>query len=68
MEAAEEICAEIGEPARVYQEIRYRTLDSSSRSRRVVGKAEIAEGCDLRDPATLPSAPPPAARRPAARR
>ncbi|HVS03025.1 MAG TPA: IS1380 family transposase [Thermoanaerobaculia bacterium] len=43
MEAAEAICAETGEPARVYQEIRYRTLDSWSRSRRVVGKAEILE-------------------------
>ena len=43
LEAAEEICAETGEPARLFWEIRYRTLDSWSRTRRVVGKAEILE-------------------------
>jgi hypothetical protein len=43
LEAAEEICGETGEPARVYQEIAYRTLDSWSRERRVIGKAEITD-------------------------
>jgi hypothetical protein len=42
-ERAEQICGETGEPSRVYEEIAYRTLDSWSRSRRVVGKAEITE-------------------------
>lgn len=33
-------CAETGKPARVFHEFRYRTLDSWSCERRVVGKAE----------------------------
>ncbi len=37
----EELCAASGEPARVYEELRYRTLKSWSRERRVIGKAEI---------------------------
>ncbi len=41
IERAEEECAETGEPARLFEELRYRTLDTWSRSRRVVGKAEI---------------------------
>ena len=42
-EQAEELCAESGEPERVYAEWAYRTLDSWSRERRVIGKAEITE-------------------------
>jgi len=33
-------CEQSGEPARVFKELRYRTLDSWSRTRRVVAKAE----------------------------
>ena len=40
-EQAEELCAESGEPERVYAEWLHRTLDSWSRERRVIGKAEI---------------------------
>ena len=40
---AEELCAESGEPERVYAEWAHRTLDSWSRERRVIGKAEITE-------------------------
>jgi hypothetical protein len=43
LERAEEMCAETGEPARLYEELSYRTLSTWSRSRRVVGKAEITE-------------------------
>ena len=43
LERAEEECAETGEPARLYEELRYRTLETWSRSRRVVGKAEITD-------------------------
>jgi hypothetical protein len=43
LERAEDECAETGEPTRLYEELRYRTLESWSRSRRVVGKAEITE-------------------------
>jgi hypothetical protein len=42
-EQAEELCAESGQPERVYAEWAYRTLDSWSRERRVIGKAEITE-------------------------
>jgi hypothetical protein len=37
-----------GEPARRFKDFRYQTLDSWSRDRRVVGKAEqlVAEGCE----------------------
>lgn len=38
---AEELCAASGEPERVYAEFQYRTRDSWSRGRRVIGKAEI---------------------------
>lgn len=40
-EQAEARCAESGEPERVYAELRYRTRETWSRERRVVGKAEI---------------------------
>ena len=43
LEPAMERCAETGKPGRVYQELRYRTKKSWSRSRRVIGKAEITE-------------------------
>jgi len=42
-ERAEDLCARSGQPERVYDEFSYRTLDSWSRSRRVVGKAEILD-------------------------
>ena len=42
-ERAEDLCARSGKPERVYDEFSYRTLDSWSRSRRVVGKAEILD-------------------------
>jgi hypothetical protein len=41
MDRAEAICARTGKPARVFDELRYRTEESWSRTRRVVGKAEI---------------------------
>jgi len=41
LDDAEELCAESGEPERVFTDLRYRTLKSWSRERRVVGKAEI---------------------------
>jgi len=41
LEDAEELCAESGEPERVYGEWMYSTLNSWSRKRRVIGKAEI---------------------------
>ena len=37
---ARALCAQSGKPARVFRDFRYRTLDSWSRGRRVVGKAE----------------------------
>ena len=40
-EQAEQLCAESGEPERVYADLRYRTVDSWSCERRVVGKAEV---------------------------
>lgn len=40
-EQAEDLCVESGEPERVFAEWSYRTLDSWSRERRVIGKAEI---------------------------
>lgn len=43
LERAEELCAESGEPERVFEELRYRTLETWSRERRVVGKAEILD-------------------------
>jgi len=41
LDEAEDLCAESGEPERVFTDLRYRTLKSWSRERRVVGKAEI---------------------------
>ncbi|MHC5059141.1 MAG: IS1380 family transposase, partial [Planctomycetota bacterium] len=41
MEETERLCAESGEPERVYAELRYQTLDSWRSERRVIGKAEI---------------------------
>lgn len=38
---AEDLCAESGEPERVFAEWNYQTLDTWSRQRRVIGKAEI---------------------------
>jgi hypothetical protein len=38
--AAKRLCQASGKPARVFRDFRYRTLDSWSRERRVVGKAE----------------------------
>jgi len=43
LEPAMTRCAETGTPGRVYQELRYRTKKSWSRTRRVIGKAEITE-------------------------
>jgi hypothetical protein len=43
LERAEALCAESGEPERVFEELRYRTLDTWSRERRVIGKAEILD-------------------------
>jgi hypothetical protein len=40
-ERAEALCAESGQPERVYDEWLHSTLDSWSRKRRVIGKAEI---------------------------
>jgi hypothetical protein len=40
-EEAEALCAESGEPERVYAEWLHSTLDTWSRERRVIGKAEI---------------------------
>ncbi len=37
---AKELCLRSGKPARVFRDFHYRTLDSWSRTRRVVGKAE----------------------------
>lgn len=41
LERAEDLCAESGQPERVYEEWRHSTRDSWSRQRRVIGKAEI---------------------------
>jgi hypothetical protein len=38
--AAKRLCLETGKPARVFRDFSYRTIDSWSRARRVVGKAE----------------------------
>jgi hypothetical protein len=38
--AARRLCLETGKPARVFRDFSYRTIDSWSRTRRVVGKAE----------------------------
>jgi hypothetical protein len=43
LERAEAQCAETGERTRLFEELRYRTLETWSRSRRVVGKAEITD-------------------------
>jgi hypothetical protein len=43
LERAEAQCAETGEPARRFEELSYRTHSTWTRSRRVVGKAEITE-------------------------
>lgn len=43
MDRAEAICARTGKPARVFDDLCYRTEDSWSRTRRVVGKAEILD-------------------------
>ena len=40
LEQAREACERTGQAARVFQDFRYRTLDSWSRERRVIGKAE----------------------------
>ena len=40
-ERTEQLCAESGQPERVYEEWMHSTLDSWSRRRRVIGKAEI---------------------------
>jgi hypothetical protein len=46
---AKRICLASGKPARVFHDFRYRTLDSWSRERRVVGKAEhTLEGANPR--------------------
>lgn len=42
-ERTEDLCAESGQPERVYDEFLYQTRDSWSRKRRVIGKAEILE-------------------------
>lgn len=46
MERAKKRFEETGEPTRVYSELRYRTLDSWSRKRRVVAKAEYSRRGD----------------------
>ena len=40
LKRVEKLCNEIGEPAREFRELRYRTKDSWSQARRVVAKAE----------------------------
>jgi hypothetical protein len=40
LEQAQQQFSQTGQPSRVFQELRYQTLDSWSRERRVVGKAE----------------------------
>jgi hypothetical protein len=42
-EQAFELCSESGEPERVFADLAYRTVDSWSRERRVIGKAEITQ-------------------------
>ena len=44
MEQAQQIHGETGKAARVYKDFEYRTLDSWSRSRRLIGKAEYLDG------------------------
>jgi hypothetical protein len=47
--AAKQLCAASGKPARVFRDFTYRTLDSWSRARRVIGKAEhTVEGANPR--------------------
>jgi hypothetical protein len=47
--AAKRLCAASGKPARVFRDFAYRTLDSWSRERRVIGKAEhTLEGANPR--------------------
>lgn len=41
IEEARQRCDESGEPERIFEELRYQTLDSWSCERRVVGKAEV---------------------------
>jgi len=43
IERAEQRCAQSGKAERVYEELRYQTRKSWSRSRRVIGKAEITK-------------------------
>ena len=43
LQEAKRICEETGKPARVFADFMYQTLDSWSRERRVVGKAEHLE-------------------------
>jgi hypothetical protein len=43
IERAEQRCVQSGKAERVYEELRYRTHKSWSRSRRVIGKAEITQ-------------------------
>jgi hypothetical protein len=46
---AERLCAATGKPARVFRDFHYRTIDSWSRARRVIGKAEhTLEGANPR--------------------
>ncbi len=46
---AQQQFAQTGQPARIFKDFRYRTLDSWSRERRVVGKAEhLAQGSNPR--------------------
>ena len=44
MQQAQELHKESGKAARVYKDFQYRTLNSWSRSRRVIGKAEYLDG------------------------
>ena len=46
---AKRLCVASGQPARVFRDFQYRTIDSWSRTRRVVGKAEhTLEGANPR--------------------
>jgi hypothetical protein len=46
---AKRLCIALGKPARVFRDFRYRTIDSWSRARRVIGKAEhTLEGANPR--------------------
>ena len=49
LQQAKERFAQTGQPARVFKDFRYRTLQSWSRERRVIGKAEhLAKGANPR--------------------